>query len=68
MSKEKPLDRVPIKVLSHCERSSRIFFTLIKEKALSVFVDESGDTGYSGDTSKYYIVSFVFHNQQDDIS
>ena len=38
------------------------------EKVLSVFVDESGDTGYSGDTSKYYIVSFVFHNQQDDIS
>ncbi len=38
------------------------------EKVLSVFVDESGDTGYSVDTSKYYIVSFVFHDQHDDIS
>ena len=33
------------------------------EKVLSVFVDESGDTGDSGQTSKYYIVSFTFHNQ-----
>ena len=38
------------------------------EKVLSVFVDESGDTGDSGQTSKYYIVSFLFHNQSDDIS
>ena len=38
------------------------------EKVLSVFVDESGDTGDSGQTSKYYIVSFLFHNQYDDIS
>ena len=38
------------------------------EKILSIFVDESGDTGFAGDTSKYYIVSFVFHDQSDDIS
>lgn len=38
------------------------------KKVLSVFVDESGDAGCEGDTSKYYIVSFVFHNQADDIS
>lgn len=38
------------------------------EKVLSVFVDESGDTGDSGQTSKYYIVSFTFHNQSDDIT
>lgn len=44
------------------------FFILVMEKVLSIFVDESGDTGYRGDTSTYYLVSFVFHNQQDDIS
>lgn len=38
------------------------------EKVLSVFVDESGDTGFEGDASKYYVVSLVFHNQSDDIS
>lgn len=38
------------------------------EKVLSVFVDESGETGDSGQTSKYYIVSFTFHNQSDDIT
>ena len=38
------------------------------KKVLSLFVDESGDTGFEGDASKYYVVSFVFHNQSIDIS
>ena len=32
------------------------------------FVDESGDFGFVGDASKYYVVTFVFHNKKDDIS
>ena len=47
---------------------SHFLYSKIMEKILSVFVDESGDTGDSGQTSKYYIVSFVFHNQSIDIS
>jgi len=38
------------------------------ERALSIFVDESGDTGAIKETSKYYIVSLVMHNQNEDIS
>ena len=38
------------------------------KKVLSLFVDESGDTGFEGDASKYYVVSFVFHDQSIDIS
>ncbi len=36
-------------------------------KILSSFIDESGDVGFIKDTSKYYIITFVMHNQTDDI-
>lgn len=35
---------------------------------LSVFIDESGDTGFEFGASKYYVVSLVFHEQNNDIS
>ncbi len=34
---------------------------------LSIFIDESGDFGDVVNTSPYYIVTFVFHNQQNDM-
>lgn len=37
-------------------------------KELSVFVDESGDWGEYDYHAPFYIVSFVLHNQADDIS
>jgi len=37
-------------------------------KELSIFIDESGDFGEVVNASPYYIVTFVFHNQADDIS
>ena len=37
------------------------------EKILSIFIDESGDIGFIKDASKYYIITFVMHNQNDDI-
>ena len=40
---------------------------LLMNKILSIFIDESGDVCFINDASKYYIVSFVFHNQQNDI-
>ena len=36
-------------------------------KNLSIFIDESGDVGFIKDASKYYIITFVIHNQKDDI-
>ena len=39
-----------------------------KMKTLSIFIDESGDFGEVVNTSPYYIVTFVFHDQSDDIS
>ena len=36
-------------------------------KVLSIFIDESGDVGFIKDASKYYIITFVMHNQNDDI-
>lgn len=35
---------------------------------LSIFVDESGDFGRVDNSSPYYLVTFVFHDQSDDIS
>ncbi len=35
---------------------------------LSVFIDESGDFGEHGKMPDYYLVTFVFHDQDDDIS
>ena len=37
-------------------------------KELSIFIDESGDFGNYNFHSPYYIVSFVFHNQDNVIS
>ena len=37
-------------------------------KELSIFVDESGHFGMNTRTSPYYVVSFVFHDQSNDIS
>lgn len=37
------------------------------EKTLSVFVDESGTFQYPDPSSRYYIVSLVFHDQSFDI-
>ena len=37
-------------------------------KILSIFIDESGDVGFINDASKYYIVSFVFHDQKNNIA
>lgn len=37
-------------------------------KILSIFIDESGDAGFIKDASKYYIITFVIHNQKDDIT
>ena len=37
-------------------------------KELSVFIDESGDFGETRDTRDYYSVTFVFHDQNYDIT
>lgn len=36
-------------------------------KELSIFIDESGDFGKYSHHSPFYIITMVFHNQQDDI-
>ena len=38
-----------------------------QEKTLSVFVDESGTFRHPDPSSRYYIMSLVFHNQASDI-
>ena len=35
---------------------------------LSIFIDESGDFGETRDNRDYYLVTFVFHEQSNDIS
>ncbi len=37
------------------------------KKYLSIFIDESGDVGFIKDASKYYIITFVLHNQKNNI-
>ena len=37
-------------------------------KELSIFVDEAGVFGPFNYKDPYYILSFVFHNQEDDLS
>lgn len=37
-------------------------------KELSVFIDESGDFGEVLEKPAYYLVTFVFHNQNDEIN
>lgn len=36
-------------------------------KELSVFIDESGDFGEARERPAYYLVTFVFHDQADEI-
>ncbi|MDE5865797.1 MAG: hypothetical protein K2H31_04250 [Lachnospiraceae bacterium] len=36
-------------------------------KELSVFIDESGDFGEVRERPAYYLVTFVFHNQDNNI-
>ena len=38
------------------------------EKCLSIFIDESGDFGKYDKNSPYYLVTFLFHDQSNDIS
>jgi len=40
----------------------------MKEKVLSVFIDESGDFGQYNPASPNYYVAMVLHNQEVDIS
>jgi len=40
----------------------------MKEKVLSVFIDESGDFGQYDSSSPYYYVTMVLHDQKIDIS
>ena len=39
-----------------------------EDKTLSVFVDESGTFRYPDPSSRYYIVTLVFHDQSFDIA
>ena len=36
-------------------------------RELSIFIDESGDFGAYAPHSPYYIISLVFHDQDEDI-
>jgi hypothetical protein len=36
-------------------------------KELSIFIDESGDFGEARERPSYYLVTFVFHNQENNI-
>ena len=38
------------------------------KRKLSVFIDESGDLGEYNEVTEFYIISFVFHDQSNDIS
>ena len=40
----------------------------MKEKVLSIFIDESGDFGQYNPSSPNYYVAMVLHNQEIDIS
>lgn len=42
-------------------------FRGMRMKELSVFIDESGDFGEVKVRLAYYLVTFVFHNQNEDI-
>lgn len=37
-------------------------------RELSVFIDESGDFGEAKECPSYYLVTFVFHDQEEDIN
>ena len=36
-------------------------------RKLSIFIDESGDYGFQKGSSDYYLITLVFHNQNDNI-
>lgn len=38
------------------------------KRKLSVFIDESGDFGEYNEVTEFYVISFVFHDQNNDIS
>ncbi|MBO4241871.1 MAG: DUF3800 domain-containing protein [Clostridiales bacterium] len=37
-------------------------------KQLSVFIDESGDFSFGKESSDYYLITLVFHDQDDDLN
>ena len=43
-------------------------FLLVMIKTLSIFVDESGDFGEFEKHSPYYLITMVFHDQDNDLS
>ena len=47
---------------------SHTFFLRSFMKEISIFVDESGDFGAYNNIAPYYIVTMVFHDQENDIS
>ena len=69
MSKGKPLDRDAERGPPTARDSLAFLYQNSMKKILSVFCDESGDSGFSSKKPQdFYIVSLVFHNQKDDIS
>lgn len=40
----------------------------MEKRKLSVFIDESGDLGKYNEVTEFYVISFVFHDQNNDIS
>ena len=40
----------------------------MKKRQLNIFIDESGDLGEYNDVTEFYVISFVFHEQENDIS
>ena len=40
----------------------------MKKRKLGVFIDESGDLGEYNEITEFYVISFVFHDQSNDIS
>ena len=37
-------------------------------KVISAFIDESGDFGFRGDASRFYLITFVLHDQSIDLT
>ena len=40
----------------------------MKKRRLSIFIDESGDLGPYNGVTEHYLLSFVFHDQKNDLS
>ena len=40
----------------------------MKRRRLSIFIDESGDLGKYNKVTEFYVLSFVFHDQKNDIN